>query len=48
MTKGLRWALNIDPQSQAVVWIKNTYGDKLKIADPKDKKYLEKIKTAVM
>ena len=23
VTKGLRWALNIDPQTQANTWIKN-------------------------
>jgi dynein heavy chain len=33
VTKGLRWALNIDPQSQAMNWIKRTEGDSLVIAD---------------
>jgi dynein heavy chain, axonemal len=46
ITKGLRWALNIDPQSQAKIWIKNSVKD-LKIADPKDKNYLKKIEDAV-
>jgi len=48
VTKGLRWALNIDPQSQAQIWIKNMYRDKLLIADPKDKGYLQVIRQAIM
>ena len=36
VTKGLRWALNIDPQTQAMNWIKRTEGDNLIIADFKD------------
>lgn len=48
INQGLRWALNIDPQSQANLWIKNMYSSSLKIADPKEKKYLEKIREAVI
>jgi dynein heavy chain, axonemal len=48
INQGLRWALNIDPQSQANQWIKNLYGNSLKIADPKEKKYLDKIREAVI
>ena len=43
VTKGLRWALNIDPQSQANNWIKKMVGDSLVIADYKDNNYIKKI-----
>lgn len=43
VTKGLRWALNIDPQTQAMNWIKRTYDDQLTIADSKDPLFLKKI-----
>lgn len=43
VTKGLRWALNIDPQSQAMNWIKKTEGDALVVADFKDVNYIKKI-----
>lgn len=46
-TKGLRWALNIDPQSQAKFWLKSMYSDILKVADPKEKNYLKKIENAL-
>jgi len=56
ITEGLRWALNIDPQSQAINWLKNKYGklkdaqgkDLMKIADPKDKGYLKVIKNGII
>jgi dynein heavy chain len=47
VTKGLRWALNIDPQTQARKWISNTYGDDLVLADTKDPKHVAKITTGV-
>ena len=31
--QGLRWALNIDPQTQANKWIKKMEGDNLQVAD---------------
>jgi dynein heavy chain, axonemal len=43
VTKGLRWALNIDPQTQAMNWVKRTEGDNLIIADYKDANYMTKI-----
>jgi len=46
VTRGLRWALNIDPQIQANKWIKKMCDD-LVIADVKDEKYLKKIEHAV-
>jgi len=48
VTKGLRYALNIDPQTQANKWIKRMQGDSLVVADFKDTKYLKKIEEAVM
>jgi len=47
VTKGLRWALNIDPQSQAMNWIKKTEGDALVIADSKDANFLKKIEQGI-
>ena len=46
VTKGLRWALNIDPQTQANTWIKNMCND-LIIADQKDADCLRKIEIAI-
>lgn len=46
VTKGLRWALNIDPQNQANKWIKKMCDD-LIIADTKDIDYMKKIETAI-
>lgn len=43
VTRGLRWALNIDPQIQAMKWIKNTYPDGLIIADTKNPKHVNLI-----
>lgn len=44
VTKGLRWALNIDPQTQARKWITNTYQNGgLILADTKDPKHVNKI-----
>jgi dynein heavy chain len=48
VTKGLRWALNIDPQSQAMNWIKRTEGDALVVADFKDANHIKKIEQAVI
>lgn len=48
VTKGLRWALNIDPQSQANNWIKKMVGDQLVIADFKDTNYIRKIESGIV
>jgi dynein heavy chain len=48
VTKGLRWALNIDPQTQAMNWIKNTEGDNLVIADYKDTNFIKKIEQGII
>jgi len=48
VTKGLRWALNIDPQTQALAWIKKTDGDSLIIADYKDANFLKKIEQGII
>lgn len=48
VTKGLRWALNIDPQTQANNWIKKMCGDALVIADFKDNNYIRKIESGIM
>lgn len=47
VTKGIRWSLNIDPQTQAMNWIKRTEGDSLVIADFKDANYIKKIEVGV-
>jgi dynein heavy chain len=47
VSRGLRWALNIDPQSQAMNWIKRMEGDSLLIADQKDANFL-KVERAVI
>jgi len=46
VTKGLRWALNIDPQNQANKWIKKMCDD-LIIADTKDVDHIRKIEIAI-
>ena len=48
VTKGLRWALNIDPQSQASNWIKKLEGDSLVIADYKDVNHIKKIELGIV
>jgi dynein heavy chain len=48
VTKGLRWALNIDPQSQANNWVKRMEGDTLVIADFKDSNYIKKIEMGIV
>ena len=47
VTKGLRWALNIDPQTQANNWIKRMCGESLVIADYKDANYIRKIESGI-
>jgi dynein heavy chain len=55
VTKGLRWALNIDPQSQAMNWIKRTGeengakpgGKRLLVADSKDPDCIKKVMESV-
>ena len=46
VTKGLRWALNIDPQNLANKWIKKMCDD-LIIADTKDVDHIRKIEIAI-
>jgi dynein heavy chain len=48
VTKGLRWALNIDPQTQAMNWIRRSQGDSLVIADYKDANFIKKIEQGVI
>ena len=43
ITKGDRWALNIDPQTQANSWIKKMHGKNLIIIDINDGKLLQKL-----
>ena len=47
ITKGSRWVLSIDPQTQANNWIRNTYKKNLIVLDMTDPKYIEKISNAV-
>lgn len=47
VTKGLRWALNIDPQTQANDWIKNMCGKHLKKLEMNDPKYITKLEKYV-
>ena len=48
VTKGLRWALNIDPQTQAMNWIKKTCGDQIVIADYKDTGFAKKLEQGII
>lgn len=47
ITKGNRWVLNIDPQTQANNWIRNTYKKGLVVLDMTNPKYIDKICQAV-
>lgn len=47
ITKGSRWVLNIDPQTQANNWIRKTYTKSLIVLDITDPKYIDKISQAV-
>lgn len=47
VSKGLRWALNIDPQTQAMNWIKKMEGDNLEIADFKDPNHIKRIEMGI-
>lgn len=42
-----RWPLMIDPQYQAINWIKNIEGSRLIIANKKHKNYLNEIKKGI-
>ena len=46
VTKGLRWALNVDPQTSAMQWIKKMEPD-IQIADFKDNNYMRIIEGAI-
>jgi len=48
VTKGLRWALNIDPQTQANNWIKKMEEGTLILADSKDPNYAKKIEQGIV
>ena len=47
VTKGLRWALNIDPQTQANNWIKKMCGRHLVTLDLNDPKFMNKLEKCV-
>lgn len=47
VTKGSRWPLLIDPQTQAFNWIKNMEDKALKIADLKDKDFMKNIEYCI-
>lgn len=48
ITKGERWALNIDPQTQASSWIKQMHGKSLLLIDINDKHLHKKLAQAVV
>lgn len=47
VSKGLRWVLNIDPQTQAMKWIKKMEEKDLEIADMKDPNYVKKLEQSI-
>lgn len=47
LTNSARWPLMIDPQLQGLKWIKNKYGDELKILRLTQRNYLDKIEFAI-
>ncbi|XP_070509872.1 dynein beta chain, ciliary-like [Chironomus tepperi] len=47
LTNSDRWPLMIDPQLQAIKWIKQRYGDKLKVLRLSHKGYLDNIERAI-
>lgn len=48
LTNSDRWPLMIDPQLQGLKWIKQKYGDKLKVIRLGQKGYLEIIENALI
>lgn len=48
ITKGDRWALNIDPQTQANSWIKKMHGKNLHILDINDNKLIQKMTKCII
>eukprot|EP00002_Diphylleia_rotans_P015940 TRINITY_DN308_c0_g1_i6.p1 TRINITY_DN308_c0_g1~~TRINITY_DN308_c0_g1_i6.p1 ORF type:complete len:4231 (+),score=876.63 TRINITY_DN308_c0_g1_i6:183-12875(+) len=46
-TKSNRWPLMIDPQGQAVKWIKNMYGEKLMILNQEQSDFLRNLENAI-
>ncbi|XP_076454460.1 dynein axonemal heavy chain 2-like [Babylonia areolata] len=48
VTRGSRWPLMVDPQSQAIKWIKNMEGEKgLKVIDFQQPDYMRTLETAI-
>uniref|UniRef100_A0A1I8JH23 DHC_N2 domain-containing protein n=1 Tax=Macrostomum lignano TaxID=282301 RepID=A0A1I8JH23_9PLAT len=47
LTSAERWPLMIDPQLQGIKWIKNRYGDSLRVIRLGNKGYMDKIEAAV-
>lgn len=47
LTNSARWPLMIDPQLQGIKWIKNKYGDELKVIRLGQKAYLDVIENAL-
>lgn len=48
MINSSRWPLLIDPQLQGLKWIKNKYGDALKILRLSQRNYLDQIESAIV
>ncbi|XP_014229978.1 dynein beta chain, ciliary-like [Trichogramma pretiosum] len=48
LTNSTRWPLMIDPQLQGIKWIKNKYGEDLKILRLTHRNYLDQIEFAIM
>lgn len=47
LTNSSRWPLMIDPQLQGIKWIKNKYGDELKVLRLTQRHYLDIIEYAI-
>ncbi|XP_015187538.1 PREDICTED: dynein beta chain, ciliary-like [Polistes dominula] len=47
LTNSSRWPLMIDPQLQGIKWIKNKYGDELKVLRLSQRNYLDVIEFAI-
>lgn len=47
LTNSSRWPLIIDPQLQGIKWIKNKYGQDLRVLRLTQKNYLDKIEHAI-
>ena len=47
LTNTSRWPLIIDPQLQGIKWIKNKYGEELKVLRLTQRSYLDRIEFAI-